>query len=322
MTFKVGTPAVKSSVKSSIKKLIVIDARADTSTLGFRPFDAKYYSLSTVNLTGEITTFLNEYLQIEESAPADGKSIVAVIRKLWLSDRLQIDSDTKGSNNFNQKEQGGVIATIEFYHNNGKSFTPLYRFDTVYRGMKNFKLEAQEFLDNLLIMSVQPLIAIGNNFSSSDKVMTLDEIGVYSRRQFDLPIIKADIYKKGVYNTFDEFKLNNPSIVFYDIVSNKLTKTVFSKDENGEYPVRDVWGYSDGTRVYIKSGDNYFELIKKQNTFISFAARSLVATRTIKLGNVLMLGFVFGAIGSQNKKVYYDLIFGLYELDIDTGELY
>lgn len=317
-----GIPTDKAMVNSSIKKLIVIDARADTATLGFWPSDDKYYSLSVANLTGEINTFLNEYLQIEKSAPADGNTIVAVIRKLWLSEKLQIDPESDGSNNFNPKRQGGVIATFEFYYSNGKGYTPLYRFDTVYRGMKSIRFEAQEFLDNLLIMSVQPLIATGNNFTPADKVMALDEIGNYSRQQYDLPIIKAGIYKKGVYNTFDEFKINNPSIVFNNIVSNKLTKTIFSKDEKGEYPVRDVWGYSDGSHVFIKSGDNYFELIKRQNTFITFAARSLVAMHTIKLGNILMLGVLFGTVGRQNKKVSYDLVLRLYELDLDTGELY
>ncbi len=34
-----------------------------------------------------------------------------------------------------------------------------------------------------------------------------------------------------------------------------------------EYPARDTWGYSDGDRLFIKSTDNYFALVKGANTF-------------------------------------------------------
>ena len=104
-SFKIGTPSTKSPVKCPIKNLLVIDARADSTTLGFWPSENKYYSMGVANLPGEVTTFLNEYLQIEKAATADGKTIVAVIRTLWLSEKLQLDPDTEESNNFNPKRQ-------------------------------------------------------------------------------------------------------------------------------------------------------------------------------------------------------------------------
>ncbi len=185
------------------------------------------------------------------------------------------------------------------------------------------KRDAAEYISNVLALSVQKLLTSGlTTFPLPVKIMSLDEIMRYSSQQVHIPIFTATVYKKGVYKTFGDFKMNNPSIFNYEIEEDKLTKTIFLNDGQGAYPVRDLWGYCDGTHIYINSADNYFELIKKGNTFISNAARSLSRQRHVKAGNVLMLGVVGGGIGRGNKKTTYILIRKLYELDMDTGELY
>lgn len=320
-----GIPEHTSSTVKPIKSLLVIDARFDTTSLGlYQTIPGKYFSaVAATNTVDEITGFLKNYLEIEKKRNNGSRTIIMVIRKLWLTNELQQELPIENRNNIKGRPDGGVIAKFEFYCSKGNGYTPLYRFDTIYTGLKSIRYDAEENLRDVLIMSVKPLMETDlNELSSARKEMSLHEIDLYSKQQFDIPVIQTNTYKKGVYQTFDEFKMNHPSITTYSIEDDKLTKTIFFKDDQGEHPIRDVWGYCDGNHLYIKSGDNYFELVKKQHTFISIASRPLKRRRDFKAGNVLLFGSVMGTVGKGNKKVSYNLYIKPYELDMDTGELY
>ncbi len=244
-----------------------------------------------------------------------------VIKKLWATPDLQEEGNYEPQRN--KAAGGGVIAKFEFYCSNGEGYAPLYRFDTAYGGLKSIKREAPEYITRVLTLSVQKLLnADFTRLSPATKNMSFSEIILYSNQQNATPIAAANTYQKGVYKTFDEFKMNAPSILNYEIEEAKLTKTIFLNDGKGAYPVRNLWGYCDGSRLYINSADNYFELVKNGNTFISNAARSLSRKRSIKAGNVIMLGVLAGGVGPNNKKTTYNLTLKLYELDMETGELY
>lgn len=317
------TPLVTTGGKKRISGLIVIDARFDTSSYGlFQNYPNKYYSIVSAKSAADDTrNFLRNYLEITSTNNGTDKKIIMVIKKLWATSALQqeiVDEAEKSDS-----ETGGIIAKFEFYCSNGEGYSPLYRFDTAVGDLKSMRRDAAESISRVLALSVQQLLSTSlTTVSLPGKIMSLEEIMVYSSQQANIPIVAATIYKKGVYRTFNDFKMNDPSILNYEIEEDKLTKTIFLNEGKGAYPVRDLWGYCDGRHIYINSADNYFELVKKGNTFISNAALTLSRRRSLKAGNVLMLGVVGGGIGRGNKKTTYSLSRKLYELDMDTGELY
>lgn len=318
---KLEQPAVSIEGNKQISGLIVIDARYDSSSYGFyQNYPDKYYSLvAEKNAADDINDFLKNYLRIMPNN-SSGRKIIMVIKKLWATPDLQEDDDEPQRN---QATGGGVIAKFEFYCSNGEGYAPLYRFDTACGGLKSMKREPPEYITRVLTLSVQKLLTTDfTRLSPATKNMSFDEIILYSNQQSISPIVTASTYQKGVYKTFDEFKMNAPSILNYEIEEAKLTKTIFLNDGKGAYPVRDLWGYCDGSHLYINSADNYFELIKNGNTFISNAARSITRKRHIKAGNVIMLGVLAGGVGPNNKKTTYNLTRKFYELDMETGELY
>jgi len=80
-------------------------------------------------------------------------------------------------------------------------------------------------------------------------------------------------YKKGIYKTFQEFRANTPSITGNLVVKNKTPAAqvyllsapneLRIVDSTGkEQKVKNFWGYSDGTTIYIKdNGLNKLEEI-------------------------------------------------------------
>ena len=316
-------PQIKSITNKNISDIKVIDARPDTSSIGFyKTSTGSYYSIVLkTNVADEVSGFLKDYLDIKSNNDDAGAHIILVIKKLLLTNELEKYTDEKHSKNDNVSWLSGVIARFEFYSNNGNGYSPLYRFDTLLSGTDKIG-HPNNYLPDVLLLSIKKLLTSDlKNISPARKKMSLDEIDTYNQRDFNIPIIGAESYNKGVYKTFEEFKNNAPSIANYEVAEDKLTKTIFIKDTAGMYPVRDVWGYCDGQHLYIQSANNYFELVKTENTFICNAAKSISRHRNIKAENVLMLGAFAGSVGKQNKKVTYNLTLTLFHLDMESGEL-
>lgn len=309
------------TVKSDITNIQVIDVRQDTSSFGFYKSADKNYAISLEqNSVNEISSYLNHYLQFSNSA--NGSQIIMAVKKLLLTNEcIEEGSESVNKKNANGSWLKGVIAKFEFFYSYEDGYIPIYRFDTIYTGTKDIRTNASEYIVDILKMSVQKLMT--TDFKNvRRKKMSIQDIYSYYNQQLNVPVIIAKIYKNGVYKTFEEFKMNNPSITEFEVKKEELTQTVFIKDDKSEYPVRDVWGYCDKNKLYIQSADNYFQLVKKQNTFICFGAKDLFRDRHIKVGNVLMGGVLAGGIGKGNKKVSYTLNRKVYEVDMETGELY
>jgi hypothetical protein len=320
-TITLNHPEKRVIAKTDISNIIVIDGRFDSSCLGYYQTNSgKNYSIITEgNLARKISTFLENYLQVD-----NGKSIIIVLKKLWLTNECieeKVESANKKTANGSWLK--GIIAKFEFYCSYEDGYTPLYRFDSIFSGLSNINEYSREYLYDALITSVQKLVTANlNNLSSARKKMSIHDIIAYTRQQFNIPITNTTTYMKGVYKTFTEFKNNTPSYINYEIRKDKLTETIFVKDKLGEHPVRDVWGFSDGNNIYVQASDNYFPLTKKQNTFVCYGAKELSRSRHVRAENVLILGVFAGGLGNGNKKVSYKVKRKLYQLDMETGELY
>lgn len=100
-----------------------------------------------------------------------------------------------------------------------------------------------------------------------------------------VPALEAAFPKKGVYQNFQEFQNNAPS----------LDQEV-SMDKNGKFfynasgkKVEKVWGYSDGKNAYILHADdkNYYPLTKLDDQFIYSGSVTTYSDGAILAGKIL-----------------------------------
>ena len=65
-------------------------------------------------------------------------------------------------------------------------------------------------------------------------------------------ILQAPAYQKGVYKSFDEFKYNRPSIVDHYAVGKRTIWVTNDAGENKKLKRDEVWGYCDGSRIFVR----------------------------------------------------------------------
>jgi len=79
--------------------------------------------------------------------------------------------------------------------------------------------------------------------------------------------------QRGIYETFYDFRDytidSTKQFIIENISKRDNFKTVIIKNIKGEL-ITDIWGFSDGNCNYIRSGDHFFSLHKKNNSYIFY----------------------------------------------------
>lgn len=166
-------------------------------------------------------------------------------------------------------------------------------------------------------------------FFSDQKIASIrrkissQEIEEYNNRRFNIPIL-TETPQKGLYLSFEEFKNNTPSVTNYKVSPDKKTDDVYSIDEKGkETLLRNVYGYSDGKNIYLKSAGNFFKLYRSNNAFNLYGAKSLKKSRQyFTPEKMLTLGLNPDTFSKNNTKVNYNLKLNPYQVDLETGIIY
>ncbi len=305
---EIAAPVQRVSLKN-IQGLKVIDARADTSAIGFmqkKTIEPFFGSLNnaTQNQTeqkiNKRPTFIaldnglqkeaGKYVAETISFPVDTSfpGILMVIKKLWLSDELNFNEPAYSSGRYSGPASrdiwtSGADVKIEFYLQDKSDYYPLYRYDTVITEPMTISEYAPEFVSMALGLSVQKLQQMDNKITAikTRRKFSLQEINQHNENEFNIPVLTDGFLKKGVYMSFDEFKNNNPSQMDYELKQDKLTDIVYIKQPNGTaLPARGVWGYCDGKNAFIKSANNFFLLQRSANAFYIFGAKNIKRTET------------------------------------------
>lgn len=133
----------------------------------------------------------------------------------------------------------------------------------------------------------------------------------------ELPIIKTDSLKHGVYFNFNEFLQNTPSLTEVKIIYLKRNSKLmeipgakaycynFFDQKHSLLHIQDsVWGFCDGENIYVKHKDDYFKIVK-------FGRFCLIV-------NSFISGINLGASSPYNTS--HSSI--EYILDINSGEIF
>ena len=311
----------------NLSRLTILDARDDTSDLG--------YFVSTIGgvkkyvfksgFTEELTEWYSRYLMANEQNKTN-TSLFVNIKKLRLSN--QITPQLRHDGQTGQPHDGwekGIIAKIEYFIEKDSFYIPLYRFDSIIILQENLRRNADEYVSTALKASLVKLFTINLDHAllSKNKILFKDIIRSNTQAH-NFPVYTSSLSKKGVYKTFNEFKMNEPSLTDFEFRKGKMGDILYVKEDGNEYPARKVWGFCDGENFFINSGDKYSKLVRSGYSFYFEGIKAI--TRKSSSSNINLpiydpiTGGYFSSNSPQETKFKKEIRY--YQVDMETGEVY
>jgi len=323
-------PKPRSKIElQNISSLEVIDARADTSSVGF--MQKRYINTYFLVLPGGLKTKANEF--VNNSFNFDKKNstgkIVMVIKKLWLTDELSLLENEYVHNerkSFDNKYTSGIKIKIEFYFIKSIDHYALYRYDTTLNDIENIEKNASTYLYSAFTGSLSKLISVVKNGINVEnrRRLSWDQIQKHNAEDFDLPILKDVALTKGVYSTIEEFKNNNPSQKNFEIQEDAISDMLYILEPDGNKSIaRNIWGYCDGKNAFVKSADNFFLLQRIENAFYIYGSKRITKKHYTLVSREKHISSSDSISNSRTDytKSFFKLVLEPLQLDWDTGKL-
>ncbi len=307
----------------------VVDARADTSSVGF----FRYSSVENIkkivfpkSLESEITDFaVTGYKSVSQDS---SNNLFLIIKEYRISNYVKALTNVnlhteKGKITPTEAWKTGIIVSAELFLRNKNTFHALYKVDTI---LVN---DSSALLQGIIQKSFAVLFTKVSNKNLTDihigkTEFSYTDIQHHIESFSNYPILKDSVLKKGIYKNFTEFKLNNPSIINYTLNRGKLSDEVFINENDQSFPLQSFWGFCDGKNLFIRSVDNLFPLIRTNKTFNVRGTKSLaINNHTITnalLGAVSISTLGLPANGFNNSS--YEIKRTTLQLNMQTGELY
>jgi hypothetical protein len=320
----------------------IIDARDDSSNIGFffrekgyyyggynEKDGHKYYRIFPSFQLG-VNTWVTNYLHTKKQDTVQN-ALLIVIKKFCISSEA-VPSAFLGDTKVQSRGtfDAGVISKLEFYLKKDTVFYPLYRFDTVLTYTEKLPRYAGYYVTETLKKSLSKLYTINRpNIYRKKTRLTLEEIVLNNKEHGSVPVLTETPLQKGVYKSFEEFKMNTPSLKEYELRKGKFGDLLYVKENGTAYPERYAWGFCDGTDIFINSSDKYAKLIRRQNTFYFAGIKGV--TRKNKYDSPFHDNSIDLLNTAAGLRVYtkplsditYDTkMIKYYTVDMETGEVY
>lgn len=259
-----------SNVQLSINNIEIIDARADTSKIGFfhSSTNSQKVKLCLTRGSEKIGSFLNNYLK--KNITDSTRSLVLSMRKIWIG-----EYDTSMIINGGVKIKL-VFLKAEFYIKESECFYPLYRFDSSILVQKGNDEKIFEAIEDILIASLGKALNFDYSNLKNKNCVSKTRIDSFNIARMNF-LILAGQTKKGIYLKFEDFRQNKPAFTDFEIKFNKVSDHLFVIGKRGfDSLIMDAWGYSDGERLYCQVMSNYFPLFRSGNNFDFYAPKDFV----------------------------------------------
>jgi len=195
----------------------------------------------------------------------------------------------------------------------------LYRFDSIIPLKGNADYDASEFTTLGLKQSLVKMTTIKEqDLIKSNKKITFNDIIKSNEQGHDLPLYNNK-REKGLYKTFEDFKLNAISVNDYEFKKGQMGDIIFIKENGNEFPMRSIWGFCDGKDLYINSGDKYSKLIQSGYNFYFSGTKGLQRNSEHIFLRSSALNY---ATDTGLKKITFDISIRYYQLDMENGAIY
>lgn len=314
---------------NQISHIQISDKRFETSSWGLVKKDKAVYKIVAPDST-KIEQSLQEYINRKFKCNVTASnSVLAVVRHFYFSNERK-------KNDFENYSKlpvwsPGIAIKIDFYLQKEDGYHPWFRFHEDYISTEKKPVDhIDEIISEAIDFAFQKLTEADKAvISSNSKLVSPEEIEAVNQQALQLPILLTDSLKKGVYKSFKEFTNNSPSIPDYRIEKNERSSKLIVEKDGQEFPVKNIWGFCDGERIFIQCNNNFFQLARIENSFFSMAAKSYsdkLQINPVKLATEMALIVVFptGAYLAPNSlevNKYYQRL-NPYLLNMETGELY
>ncbi len=323
ITIKLENPVSVQQISKYIKSLRIIDLRDDTVSLGYCITKLpKKVNRITFDTSSDhvIRNWFSHYLKIDKENKT-GDQLLVCVKKLRLSNEatLREFENADPGQPFNGWYEG-VLIKIEFFMGRDEFYYPLYRFDSVIRREGKIPGDAPAFLATAFTAALSKLFTVEfDHIPATRRKLTLQEIVTRNSSGSAAPVLIETIYRKGVYKTFEEFKMNDPSIKDFEYKKGKMGDMLYVKEGDKEYPDRTAWGFCDGKNFFINSSDLFSELIRDGNTFYFKGVKSITKKAVHNPMKTSVLNLV---TNTGEKRTVYKVDNKYYQVDMETGEVY
>lgn len=298
------------------------DVRPDTTKLGFyrSTKDGRHYKYRFANNSNQhIEAFLNDHFRNSFDAGSTDR-LVIYIKKLWLS---EFDSSELNTHNTHVRN-AWLYLTTEIYLQTQGSYLPVYRYDSVVYARKKNNYTSGGFMGTTLAESLDRLHKVDFAQIQRRKRITQSQVDSFYQQYANSAVVKP---VKGVYLSFSDFKNNRPAYIDFEVRFESLADIVYVKDADGQfYPKKNVWGISDGDKVFIRMAANFFPLYSQEKTW-EFYGSAAIDTRGLRMPVILGAGLPL-AIASAGAAQFasYDekqlVNMRAFQVDIENGKFY
>ncbi len=279
----------------------VKDARTDTTSIGYKYFKRKAKIRKVImknGVTAALGRYMANYLNIAHKEQ-NNKGLVVILKKLRIGYEISLQ--------------------IEFYYREAESCYPLYRFDSAFSFSTTYST-VEDLLALTINQSLEKLKKIDFQLAAAKgKKISIEEIEASLKRRLDLPILAPHVlFKKGAYRNFAEFISNAPSIQDFHIEKHDLNEMMYISEQGKEYATTKIWGYCDGTDIFIYSAHNFFPLYRTSKTFSFRGYKDLDETFRTDHSQTPLNSQSTSPPQIRVYKKSYDL----FQIDIENGKFY
>ena len=238
----------------------VIDERPDTARIGVhtnmktfrRPYDRQL--VFDQPAAPAVAAWLNSHF----SRPGAPYTALIVLRALWLSDARYIREDLVRDPD-RRFEKTHIRLKAEVYAVKDNRYLPVIRFDTLqatkkmtyYASLQAPYSDWGNNLASILADLADSSSSVTARRQDGDRRISLEDILLFNTSRFRAPIGTDTTLTRGVYNSFEEFRNNAPSIRDFEVKVEDDRRILYTREAGNSYYTHDAWGYCDGKDVYI-----------------------------------------------------------------------
>ncbi len=322
-----------------VSRITVTDVREDTTYIGIQ---IRLYSswgnqrCRKILFDKSLPGTFEEYLNHNNEFPVSGSpyTLVCFVKEFRITQRdsLGSSSDSKTKLLYNR-----IAMKAETFLKHNNDYFPAFKVDTVMLGLID---EMNEFsaIPDMLANLLQTCAAMNVQKVLAKHTYTSAVLEDRYRAALVKPILSANPPAAGIYMSFDEFINNKPGFTKYKLKADKLSGTLYSVSPTGEEELQTKeFGYCDGSIIWLNMGNDFYPLIRRENTFEYFGDYQSINKKTaynkpnyyqlsgsnaMRLGTSiaaagvgsLLIGYA-GSVPSLNGKV-------IHQLNLETGEIY
>lgn len=268
-----------------------VDVRYDTSfiAISYEPGAANYNVNTKCDLKNGLEASFSSYFMdfFKGSFSNNSAELICYVKRFSIISQGSMGAMLHDGGS--QESPNNVAFETECYCRFNDSLYPAVRIDTSYTLRARLKKYYLAVTEAVLYPLIQKIKNIDSINVQKRKAYTVQQIQQRYQNRFNLPVLTAAKYKRGIYKSFEEFINNEPSVTDFRSQNKGNATTLYYL--NGKKVNTTIFGFSDGETFWIYRGSYCTPLIRLGNSFEFF--RTLV---------------VLGAYGITSKKKFLDVL--------------